>query len=44
MHGKPVRYIREQMMAEAKTIYVAPGAAMADNDVDAGEQSEGGVR
>ena len=23
MHGKPVRYIREQMLAEAKTIYVA---------------------
>ncbi len=44
MHGKPVRYIREQMMAEAKTIYVAPDVAIADNDVGAGEQSEGGVR
>jgi predicted nucleotidyltransferase/uncharacterized protein with HEPN domain len=31
MHGRPVRYIREQMLAEAKTIYVAEGAPMADN-------------
>jgi predicted nucleotidyltransferase/uncharacterized protein with HEPN domain len=44
MHGKPVRYIREQMMAEAKTIYVAPEVAMADNDVGAAKRSEGGVR
>lgn len=31
MHGKPIRYIREQMLAEAKTIYVASDVAMADN-------------
>ena len=31
MHGKPVRYIRDQMLAEAKTVYVASDAAMADN-------------
>jgi len=44
MHGTPIRYIREQMMAEAKTIYVAPGVAMADNDAGAEERPEGGVR
>ena len=31
MHGRPVRYIREQMMAEAKTIYVASASSMTDN-------------
>lgn len=31
MHGRPVRYIREQMLAEAKTIYMAECAPMADN-------------
>ena len=35
MHGKPVRYIREQMLAEAKTIYVAACAPMADNGTGA---------
>jgi predicted nucleotidyltransferase/uncharacterized protein with HEPN domain len=32
MHGRPVRYIRERMLAEAKTIYMAPDASLADND------------
>ncbi len=36
MHGTPVRYIREQMMAEAKTIYVASDTTIAENS-DAGE-------
>ena len=31
MHGRPIRYIREQMLADAKTVYVAEGAPMADN-------------
>lgn len=39
MHGRPVRYIREQMLAEAKTIYVAPDATKADNDAGASETS-----
>ena len=31
MHDRPIRYIREQMLADAKTVYVAEGAPMADN-------------
>ncbi len=44
MHGKPIRYIREQMLAEAKTIYLAPDVSMADNDASAEERPVGGVR
>ena len=44
MHGTPIRYIREQMLAEAKTIYVAPDVTMADTGASAEERSEGGVR
>lgn len=43
MHGRPVRYIRQQMLAEAKTIYVAAGASMADNGDAADGTPEGGV-
>ena len=32
MHGKPVRYIRDQMLAEAKTVYVAEDGGVAEND------------
>jgi predicted nucleotidyltransferase len=32
LHGQPVRYIRDQILAEAKTVYVAPDAMLADND------------
>lgn len=43
MHGRPVRYIREQMLAEAKTIYVAAGVTMTDNGDAARQDAEEGV-
>jgi predicted nucleotidyltransferase/uncharacterized protein with HEPN domain len=35
LHGQPVRYIRDQILAEAKTIYVAPDATKTDNEAGA---------
>lgn len=32
LHGQPVRYIRDQVLVEAKTVYVAPDATKADNE------------
>ena len=32
MHGRPVRYIRDQMLAEAKTVYMAEDGQVAEND------------
>jgi len=34
MHGKPVRYIRDKMLAEAKTVHVAKEHRMAENDAE----------
>ena len=43
MHGRPVRYIRDQVLAEAKTIYVAGDGRVAENgERHARELKEGG--
>ena len=40
MHGKPVRYIREQMLAEAKTVYVAEPGRVGENGAQRSVQAK----
>jgi uncharacterized protein with HEPN domain/predicted nucleotidyltransferase len=45
MHGRPVRYIRDPMLAEAKTVYVAEDGRVAENGdmEDGAEMRRAGV-